>query len=398
MSDWLWLLLPVAAASGFWMAKREASPGKAWSPEGRGPLDFQLDQPDHTVAATIANFSIAPDTADSYITLGKVFRQRGELNWAIHLHRHLSTLSQLSVDQRHAALVELGEDYLSAGLLDRAEAVFRQFSPTHRQQRCGVTALERLMVIAEQQQDWPQALDGGERLLGLGVRRVAKPVAHYHCELADGALARGEPDVAHHHLQRALRRDERCVRASLTLGELALAKGDPTQAVAVLQRVEYQDSRFMPLALAPLIQGYTALYRRAELLEYLRGLQRRHPAGTTMMACAELMAEDGQRDLAVAWLESELRHRPSSLALRYLLQLRLVNDQGHPHPEWATCHAIVMDTLPRGIPYVCDHCGFELPHLQWRCGRCGAWGGLVPREDATSPARVSRTPEVATEF
>ena len=52
-------------------------------------------------------------------------------------------------------MLELGQDYLSAGLLDRAEDLFLELAESDGYR---VQALRQLIDIYEQEKDWPKAI------------------------------------------------------------------------------------------------------------------------------------------------------------------------------------------------------------------------------------------------
>ncbi|MDX1655936.1 MAG: tetratricopeptide repeat protein, partial [Candidatus Competibacteraceae bacterium] len=145
MLELLWLLLPVAAASGWWAARREQTGkqgGCAHSSEYFRGLNYLLDnRPDQAIDVFVGMARVDGDTADAHLTLGNLFRRRGEVDRAIHIHSDLVSRPSLTEAQRGRALLELGEDYMKAGLFDRAEALYRELMehPGHT-----ATALNRL--------------------------------------------------------------------------------------------------------------------------------------------------------------------------------------------------------------------------------------------------------------
>ena len=159
--DWLWLLLPVAATSGWYAAKRRR-PGERRSPAQtelrnhyfRGVNYLLNEQPDKAIELFIRMLEVDSETVDTHLALGNLYRRRGEVDRAIRIHHNLIEGRSLGAEERSEALLELGQDYLSAGLLDRAEDVFQSLAehPVH-----GVQALRQLIDIYEQEQDWDQA-------------------------------------------------------------------------------------------------------------------------------------------------------------------------------------------------------------------------------------------------
>ena len=97
-------------------------------------LNFLLnEQPDKAIEAFIEVVKVDPETIELHFALGSLFRRRGETERAIRMHQNLLERGDLGEEQRLAAMFELGQDYLKAGLLDRAEEVFVKLRDTpHR--------------------------------------------------------------------------------------------------------------------------------------------------------------------------------------------------------------------------------------------------------------------------
>src|SRR5205814_2468852 len=142
-------------------------------------LNFLLnEQPDKAIEAFIEVVKVDPETIELHFALGSLFRRRGEYDRAIRMHQNLLERADLGEEQRLNALLELGQDYLKAGILDRAEEVFKKLAPT----RHAIAARRHLLEIYELEKDWTRAL-AMAREIG---PEVAGPrqMAQYHCELA----------------------------------------------------------------------------------------------------------------------------------------------------------------------------------------------------------------------
>ncbi len=203
MMELLWLLLPVAAASGWWAAKRE--PVREREPPPGGTEYFQglnyllNDKPDKAIEVLSRLAEVDRDTAETQMTLGSLFRRRGEVDRAIRIHSNLIAKMALTHQQRNHAVLELGEDYLRAGLFDRAESLFRELV---QQTDYTVVALERLVAIYEREKDWQQAIVYCERLEHMTGRSLKEQIANYYCELAE--VARNKRAEAQVFLAQAL--------------------------------------------------------------------------------------------------------------------------------------------------------------------------------------------------
>ena len=136
--------------------------------------------------------------ADIQFALGSLMRKRGEVDRAIAIHSELAGIAKMPM--REQATYALGLDYMSAGLMDRAEEKLRDLmgSPRYR-----AAVLEKLAWVYEQQRDWRAALDLWRELPPELQRERAVVAAHYCCELGEAALAARDFDAARAHVAAA---------------------------------------------------------------------------------------------------------------------------------------------------------------------------------------------------
>ena len=382
MLDLLWLLLPVAAASGWWWAKRETVQHDAQRTkvEYFKGLNYLLNnKPDQAIEVFSRMAEAERDIVETHLTLGNLFRRRGEVDRAIHIHHTLSNRSDLSSQQHNRIILELAEDYMRAGLFDRAENLYRSLVE-HSEHTA--TALNRLVDIYEQEKDWRQAIvhcDQLERMTGQ-VRKVE--AAHYYCELAEEALHQGKHEQTQGFLKQALERDANCVRASMMRGQLALEAQDYQRAISSFRQVERQNPSYINEVIAGLDQCYAALERRSEGLRYLRDMQQRYRSGRLTVAVAEALAQQQNAVQAMHFLEHELKHYPTFLGLRSLVELKLSQTDNPEHLDtlyWASKR--ILDGVAH---YQCDNCGFTGKALYWHCPGCKRWNTVKPLPDMLS--------------
>jgi len=109
VTEWLLLLLPVAAASGWWAAKR-GDGGRGVSGPTSGPaffrgLNYLLDeQPNKAIDIFVKLAEVNDETAEIHLALGSLFRRRGEVDRAIRVHQNLVSRPNLSKEERGYAL------------------------------------------------------------------------------------------------------------------------------------------------------------------------------------------------------------------------------------------------------------------------------------------------------
>ncbi|MBK1643537.1 lipopolysaccharide assembly protein LapB [Thiocapsa imhoffii] len=382
MIELLFLLLPVAAASGWWVAQRGARrPSVPLRPTHpallRGLNDLLAEEPDKAIDTFLELVEVNDDTVETHLALGNLFRRRGEVDRAIRIHQNLIAHQRLGAEQRGDALFELGQDYLRAGLLDRAEALFEELVGLgfHRQR-----ALESLRDIYEQERDWGRCLEVAELLKPISEQPMAVAIAQYHCELAEEARRSGDPQRAKQHLEQAREADPECVRATMLEGNAVLEDGDPERALELFMHVAAQRASYVPEILPALIEALRRMGRH-DLPAILEDLAQRHSSPALVLSLSDVVAETRGRDAAMDLLTDYLTRYADLAALERLLQWLA---EAHPDADERARHraAVALEVtrhlLVRQPVYQCDHCGFQARSLFWQCPSCRCWGCVVP--------------------
>jgi lipopolysaccharide biosynthesis regulator YciM len=389
---WWLLVIPLFFGLG-WIASGLERLGGARRWPSRLPdayfkgLNFLLnEQSDRAVDAFIEVVRIEPDTVELHFALGSLFRRRGETDRAIRVHQNLAERADLPVDQREQALYELGEDYLKAGLIDRAETVFNRLAGS----RYAPAALRQRLEIAQRVRDWPAAIELAGRLdegAGLDERRA---LAHFHCELAAQALAGQGSDrfeVCRRELAKALEVDANHARALMLCGQAAMAEPDPQAAIQHWERLAQASPAHMALIASEWLQAHEALGRLGHGMGRLQGLLDTHPSVDVLSALLQARVRSEGAGAARRWAEQALRGTPSVLALDALLteQTRGVTGLGPDAQGLALIdHAelvrvLIQAQVQRLSRYVCGHCGFKARQFYWQCPGCSRWDSYVPR-------------------
>ncbi|MGQ0657861.1 MAG: lipopolysaccharide assembly protein LapB [Chromatiales bacterium] len=376
-----WLLLPVAAISGWFAARRDqrrrpASTPKRLAPDYFKGINYLLnEQPDKAIEVFIKMLDVESETVETHLALGNLFRRRGEVDRAIRIHQNLIARTQLTDEERTLAVLELGMDYMRSGLLDRAEGLFKQLleAGVHTRQ-----ALAQLVDIYQQEQDWDRAIEYARRLESARNKSLRQMIAHYYCEQAEETLRSGDIPAAERASCKALEEDPSCVRASLLLAEVALRGDDREQAIHHYQRIERQDEDFIPEAIEPLLQCYRALGRTEECADYLNQLARKHAGITPVLALAELIAERDGVDAAIEYLTTELRKRPSVRGLDRLVHYTLASADGRARDNLLLLTEFTRKLLESKSVYRCSTCGFTGKLVHWQCPGCKQWNTVKP--------------------
>jgi lipopolysaccharide biosynthesis regulator YciM len=282
----LWILLPIAAASGWWAAQRSQTKRKSAarsrfnSAYGQG-LNYLLnEEPDKATEILIQLVEVDPDTVELHLALGSLFRRRGEVDRAIRVHQNIIARSALSDLLRNQATLELARDFLKAGLMDRAEQLLQALLD----RRLYVTDVCCYLAdLYQQEKEWNKAIAVASRISTADSAHWLPRIAHYHCELGELELGAANYAGAIVAAERALEADPQCARASVLLGSVYQHQGDFPAAVAAYQSIESQNRSLMPEVSAELENCYARLVSRGESRAQVSGVtcQASRQAGET---------------------------------------------------------------------------------------------------------------------
>ena len=336
-------------------------------------LNFLLNaQPDRAIEAFVEAVKVDPQTIELHFALGSLFRRRGETDRAIRMHQNLIEREDLKQELKLQALAELGQDYLKAGLLDRAEAVFDKL----RDSDLGEDAKRNLLEIYQLEKHWEKAIAIASELPDFASH---KEIAEYYCELAAAEMIRSRRDLAAGYLQTALERNRKCVRASLLRGDMQLQEEQWEAAIESWQRIEQQDPPYLALVAQRLLGAFRKLDRRDAGLRLLRGYLEHYPSLDLLDVVFQLVLEGDGAEAAYELVRDELKRNPTLLGFDKLLEARLLLASAESRPDLELAKGIVQTYTRRLARYRCDNCGFKARQFYWRCPACGGWETYSPK-------------------
>ena len=336
-------------------------------------LNFLLnEQPDRAIESFVEAVRVDPETVELHFALGSLFRRRGETDRAIRMHQSLIDRDDLPQDLKLQALSELGQDFLKAGLLDRAEEIFDKLRESPRAE----DAKRNLLEIYQLEKDWEKAIAIAAELPDFASQ---KEVAEYYCELAAAEMIRSHPDAATEHLKSALERNRKCVRASLLQGDIAVQQEQVAEAIACWQRIEQQDPTYLALVSKRLLDAFRKLERRDEGLLLLRGYLERYPSLDLLDVVFQLVLECEGAEAAYTLVRDELRRNPTLLGFDKLIEARSLISPPESRADLDLAKGIVQGYTRRLARYRCDNCGFKARQFYWRCPACGGWETYSPK-------------------
>ncbi|MFM9921548.1 lipopolysaccharide assembly protein LapB [Variovorax sp. H27-G14] len=379
--SWLLISLPVAFVLG-WLASRfdirQLKLENRQAPKAyfRG-LNFLLnEQQDQAIDAFIEAVQNDPDTQELHFALGNLFRRRGEYQRAVRVHEHLLGRGDLSRSDRERAQHALAQDFLRAGLLDRAEAALHKLEGTRYENEARLS----LLAIYERSREWSQAADVARKLDESDQASYSTRRAHHLCEQATEHVASGDLPGAATLLAAAVELAPQAPRPAIDTANLQLRSGNAAGAFDTLAALSDTAPLALPLYASALQQAAVAAHREADALALLQRRYVESPSIDVLESVIALggtpsaSAQDPQptpRDGYIA----HLAQQPSLVAAsRWLAGERFEHEQFHPQVQRALDQA----TRPL-MRYRCAACGFEAHQYFWHCPGCQAWDSYPPR-------------------
>jgi lipopolysaccharide assembly protein B len=326
------------------------------------------EQPDKAIDAFIEAVQNDPDTTELHFALGNLFRRRGEFERAVRVHQHLLQRGDLPRAEHDRAQHALAQDFMKAGLFDRAEAAYQALDGSAFE----TDARLSLLGLYERSRDWRAAIDVAQRLEKAGTGSFAARVAHYWCELAQEAADGGHDAEADDALRRAREAAPHAPRPLLMQGRRHAAAGRLDDALAVWAELRGADLSAFSLVATDYAQAARSVGRGDDARALLQSAYDQAPGLDLLQALRALDDADG----AARRLRDHLQAHPTLSAAQQWLQT-----------QPASADAPTADALLRAVAdaarplhrYRCAACGFEAQQHFWQCPGCLAWDSYPTR-------------------
>lgn len=369
-------LVPLAALGGWWLARKnfarnETKRNRQFSSRYFQGLNYLLnEQPDKAIQVFLEMAEVNKDTFETHLALGALFRRRGEVDRAIRIHQNIISKQNLDEAQRTKALLELGEDYMRAGLFDRAERLFSELTERGAH---APSALRHLLDIYQQEKDWEKALEKARELEEVSGERMGQVMAHFCCELAEEALQAGEADAAWKYLRQARRHDPQSLRERLVQARISRHQEDFTGAMDRFEEVASMEGDMIPDILDHYLECAERAGEEARAEATLRKWCEEHGSISVILKISEILQEREGLAAAAHFLAEELGKHPSVRGLDRLIELKLA---GGPAMESGDeiLRAVAQRLLARQPTHRCSHCGYSGHTNYWQCPSCRRWG------------------------
>ncbi|MFT4672156.1 MAG: lipopolysaccharide biosynthesis regulator YciM [Pseudohongiellaceae bacterium] len=391
----IYILLLVAIGTG-WTIGRVSKAGKKGS-TGKGDiyqdyfvgLNFLLnDEPDEAIDTFIKALEINSETVDTQLALGALLRRRGKVDKAIQVHQALLARPSLNQSVIDATRIQLARDYITSGLLDRAERLLQEILSEDSSAQW--EALTLLITIYQTEKEWEKAIDCSRRLLkNVEYKKNSETraaAAHYCCELAENMIRQEQFRTAREHIRRAFGFDRKSIRASLILANIEQQLENYKAAIKELDRIRVNSPVFVSQVLGPLMQCYERLGNLPEYEKLLTNSLSHDPDISVVLSLCDLIRKREGDESAISFLNDYMNKSPSLAGLMKLLTLQIPQSDEKVRGDLKLVKQTVDRLLIKSSAYQCDHCGYESKSLYWLCPSCKKWNRIKPIVETESTA------------
>ncbi len=370
--------------AGYWYRPRTENKDADASSSYYKGLNYLLsEQPDAAVMTVINELPVNLETLPTHLALGNLMRTKGEVDGAIRIHQNLLSRPSLPRGKLHQVHLELARDYISAGVLDRAERLLKDVVDESEVLRGD--ALEHLQHIYQSEREWEQAIAVALRRLpprnwlkkapaGRGDRRIECALSHFYCEKAQKFLAEHNFKDANTVLQSARQYDRDNVRAYMLSATIALKQHKPELALDLLHTVVDRQAVFSSEVLPLFREAFDSFGGREAYLDALQRIAKMTESSAFFIEAAELMRAKGDANSALQYLLTATRQRPTL----GLVSTVLDQPEAGTGPALELVHDIVLKLRAEWPSYRCRQCGFSGRKLHWLCPSCEQWGTITP--------------------
>ena len=379
----LFLAIFVALAIGYGIARITRSSyfrrlrRRAWRKSYMEGIHLLLnEESDKVIENLIQTWDVSGENFDLHNALANMLRRKGEVDRAIRIHANLVDSEDLSKEQLRLATIELANDYVKSGLLDRAERLL--INVINSSKELEERALKLLQEVYELESEWEKAVVIAKQLIPLNSMALDgslvtqsdqhKQIANYYCEIGIQALKDENFKSVENAVYSALRYQPNFARALRLEARLHLAKGDVDNAKKALEHLADVEPSLLTDSLRLVDQAYG---KNDQQIQFLQTVLHNYPSTeVTAHVYALIRAESKQK--AMVFLAEQVRKRPTLKGL----DLLLTEQQGFEvdiELKIRLFHKLVGDLLTNKPSYQCRSCGFSGNHMHWQCPQCHNW-------------------------
>ncbi|WP_299262384.1 hypothetical protein [uncultured Psychrosphaera sp.] len=376
MLELLFLLLPVSVAYGWVMGKhstkkelkqQQASMNRALTSSVSLLLNNKEEQ---AFDQLIKYLDDTPSSINNYLTMAQLFRKKGEIDKAISIHEGLLKTEhlELPLQQKQTIQLELAQDFLSAGMLERALYALEPMFLSDQADN----ALTLALHIYEQTREWDEGL---KVYLNVPSDQVSvenrQLVSHFYCEIAD----KTENIKTQKQLyKRALKVNSGCTRSLVSLAKLYVDSNQKQKSREFIITILDNEPSFAPALFNIAPECFVDEFEQTAWLYWLIK-DKNITSVTAHNQMADYIVKENGLESGREYIIEHLQQVPSVRGFAKLIELEREFMSNSHFDQLLKLLNRYIELKPN---YECKSCGFSSNHFTWRCPACNSWQTMKP--------------------
>jgi len=382
MLELLFLLLPIAMAYGWFMGRNSVKQNDQTAKDDLSNkystgLNYLLsNQQDKAIDYLLEALKLEDDSVEAHFAMANLFRRRGELDRALKVHEYLVRQKNLPTKDKEQAAFELGKDFLSAGLYDRAESMFVKLL---KNKSYSLKSLSYLMQIYQSTKDWHQGIKLKKAIVKTRDKKALHTLANFYCELATLALEKDQFIEVIELLENALQLDPNSCRSNWLLAQIYENHQQYNEACLCYQDIYLQDKDFFPDVIEKMHKCYHELDAEDEFYQFIRKVYDETGSTTALIKYLSYLESTYSNSKAKEFILSALKRKPTIRGFKHLVKMQMSSTESQNQTEnLDVIKELLSAYLNVKHRYSCRTCGFNSSTHYWSCPSCHDWEQLKP--------------------
>ena len=311
---------------------------------------------------------IDDETIQTHLALGVLFRKQGRVDKAIQLHEYIISKEDLPENHYFQTLFELGENYFSAGIYNKAEEIFLKLKDYNDHTEA---ALNKLIIINEYYGEWKQALLFLEQLDALSDQDLSVSRNHYYCEIAEMHIENDDIQSANNYLLKAQGLHTDSIRSEYIKMVIDLKNLRIDSSIDSFVSMVNKNKIAYILALPKIIQTLTDIDNKS-IDPMLRDLLNNDPESTTYLAILGVMYPEIRNDVIEEVIQNFIENQDivreiDKVDNEYSIVSSISNHLSQ------NMRFILNKKMNTEYKYNCKKCGYQTISFSWQCPTCKSW-------------------------
>ncbi|MBN2135490.1 MAG: tetratricopeptide repeat protein [Acidobacteria bacterium] len=313
------------------------------------------------------------DRIELYIILGNLYREKGQLEKAIQIHRSILHRKDLSPIDLEMAQLALGMDFMRAGMMRRAKDSFTEIL---KEKPENAEALKLIQRCYEEERNWKKAYDTRQKVMRITRSKDYSISSFILAEWGIDKFRDGDLPGAIASFNEALSLYKECYPAYEFLGKIYHLNGENRKAAETWEKLIELIPQKAFLVLSPLYDIYKKLGTEDKIYQYCDYIKRHNESDwRTNLFLATIHKKDKASSAERENLFSALKINLNSLFLHQQIWKMFL--RGGLEIKDIKKYIDMTEENIFTDPFICTRCHYKISEFKRRCPHCRSWDTLV---------------------